>query len=295
MSSHDQEESIVNTRDSSISRHSVVPHSPPIAHHESNQSNGSFSHYNPPPHVPSVESLLSSERPIYSSAPHLTVVQTHCLSRHKRWRSSKNMQASIACALCFTEKDDLSDENGAGERWSCIWCALRVCLPCRNLVEQYMGRDPERALIGSEFQRRPGGPPPWAMARTPFGPGPGLLPNGALAPPPNVFGMGHAAGWHSTSDLHAGSGRGSAVGSRRASASTMTASARPSLEVRDSATSIRGRKTQMSDVVGIDDDATPRKPSAMSAYGERGHPSMDADRRTMSFTSRSPLGMREEG
>lgn len=218
------------------------------------------SYQQPPAAARNITSLLPNhvQGPRMINAASLSITQIHCLQLHRRWRPSKNNHASLACALCHIDRDQLSSDSddsvssgGNGDRWSCLWCALRVCTACRSKVEESMGRDPSKALVGNEVVRPP---PPAVMLRPPslisarsFGQGQRDM-DFPLAPPPNVFanmgggvmplgtGMG-ARGWGSTSDLTnlRDSGRGSASQSRRESVGTLP-----------------GRRTHMSQVTNME-------------------------------------------
>ncbi|KAF2095514.1 hypothetical protein NA57DRAFT_79236 [Rhizodiscina lignyota] len=194
---------------------------------------------------------LIQTRPEEVRASYLSVIQTKCKVEHRRWRQSNNAVHPVACALCFTNKDELTGENGEWERWSCIWCALRVCLPCRNKVEVFMGRDPEKVLIGSEIEQIRAAQA--AAARQ--------------AGPPSAS--------SSTGEFGAGSGRGSAMSTRRGSPSPVAGRYTPTVDMNRTPMSTQRRPTQMSKVMNIDDDVTPR--NSPDLRGKAGKASADVD------------------
>ncbi|KAF1991821.1 hypothetical protein K402DRAFT_70371 [Aulographum hederae CBS 113979] len=98
---------------------------------------------------PKLSSILQT-RPNRTNAPRLSIVQEQCFHEHRHFRVSKNIEAPVACMLCFVE----SDITGHGpygpiaaERWSCVWCALRICKPCRKKVDELYGRRARKSLV----------------------------------------------------------------------------------------------------------------------------------------------------
>jgi len=96
---------------------------------------------------PDIISIQQSQ-PAETNAPCLTACQRRCFQEHRRFRVSRNVFAPVACQLCFIENDAKShDAYGpiAADRWSCIWCALRVCSACRRKVDELYGHISSRA------------------------------------------------------------------------------------------------------------------------------------------------------
>jgi hypothetical protein len=75
---------------------------------------------------------LNDDRPVTSNAPYINITHTDCYHNHARFHHAKNTLCPVACMLCY--KDEPS------ERWTCTWCALRICSSCRLGLEKVPGR-----------------------------------------------------------------------------------------------------------------------------------------------------------
>jgi hypothetical protein len=85
----------------------------------------SFSRPAVPPEldVAQLQSPLRIENPLI---PWLMNSKRGCFQRHRTWRKGRNDLAPTACALCFRHETD--------DRYTCAFCALRVCSRCKNKV-----------------------------------------------------------------------------------------------------------------------------------------------------------------
>jgi hypothetical protein len=72
---------------------------------------------------------LTRPRPIDTNAPKLSTVQLHCHIDHTQWHESSNMVNPLDCALCYKSPP-------TSTFWACAFCALRVCLTCRERIEK---------------------------------------------------------------------------------------------------------------------------------------------------------------
>jgi len=105
---------------------------------------------------------VQQPRPAETNAPYLTAYQRRCFQEHRRFRVSRNVFAPVACQLCFVENDAKGhDTYGsiAADRWSCVWCALRVCSACRRKVDELYGHISSRAptrITTPLLHQRPG-------------------------------------------------------------------------------------------------------------------------------------------
>jgi hypothetical protein len=59
----------------------------------------------------------------------LSTVQLHCHNDHEHWHQSDNSVHPIDCALCY-------QSPSTSTFWVCAWCALRVCVPCKERIEK---------------------------------------------------------------------------------------------------------------------------------------------------------------
>ncbi|QDS71989.1 hypothetical protein FKW77_001592 [Venturia effusa] len=71
---------------------------------------------------------LTRSRPTSTNAPKLSTVQLHCIIDHQSWHQCSNQVNPVDCNLCY--------QNPPSSFWSCMHCALRVCLACREKVEK---------------------------------------------------------------------------------------------------------------------------------------------------------------
>ncbi|KAF2756352.1 hypothetical protein EJ05DRAFT_62993 [Pseudovirgaria hyperparasitica] len=78
-------------------------------------------------------SSLNASRPATTTAPPLTALHVNCFHQHAKFHISRNTYAPVPCMLCYSE--------GIEERYSCAWCALRICRSCRGDLESVRGRD----------------------------------------------------------------------------------------------------------------------------------------------------------
>ncbi|KAF2816336.1 uncharacterized protein BDZ99DRAFT_514930 [Mytilinidion resinicola] len=88
---------------------------------------------------------LNENRPATCNAPYLTVTHTDCYHNHAHFHPGKNTACPVACMLCY--KDEPS------ERWTCTWCALRICSGCRANLERVPSRN-ICALKNSNFSTK---------------------------------------------------------------------------------------------------------------------------------------------
>ncbi|OCK76895.1 hypothetical protein K432DRAFT_385101 [Lepidopterella palustris CBS 459.81] len=86
----------------------------------------------------SAASTLNAFRPAKTSTPEIKLVHMECYHQHARFHRSSNRNAPVPCMMCY--KDDSED------RWSCSWCALRICTTCREGLERVPGRSVQRML-----------------------------------------------------------------------------------------------------------------------------------------------------
>lgn len=86
----------------------------------------------------SLASSLNAARPPSTSAPVLKLVHMECYHQHRCFHRSANRCAPVPCMLCY--KDDHE------ERWTCSWCALRVCTTCRTGLERVPRRSVQKLL-----------------------------------------------------------------------------------------------------------------------------------------------------
>ena len=82
-----------------------------------------------------------SNLPVSHPPQHIAPLQkTHlnCYQNHARFHLSHNAAAPMPCMGCFA--DNVED------RWTCVWCALRICAGCKSRLEKVPGRKAEVAL-----------------------------------------------------------------------------------------------------------------------------------------------------
>jgi hypothetical protein len=86
---------------------------------------------------------LTRARPRGTNASKMGTVQIHCFANHPKWHESYNGPPSpLDCALCYS-----SDQNS---RYSCSFCALRICSGCKdNIVAVKQGHPLQQNISAS--------------------------------------------------------------------------------------------------------------------------------------------------
>jgi hypothetical protein len=70
---------------------------------------------------------LTRPRPLGSNASKIGTVQLHCFTNHPKWHESYNDPVSqVDCTLCYS--------SGQSTRYTCSFCALRVCAGCKESI-----------------------------------------------------------------------------------------------------------------------------------------------------------------
>ncbi|KAF2087713.1 hypothetical protein K490DRAFT_65555 [Saccharata proteae CBS 121410] len=99
--------------------------SPPASPPANDTSNHKYTEQRPA--TTSTLERFRAARPRKTNAAALSIVQTDCFHSHRRFHRSHNGFAPVACMVCYaTDKED---------RWTCSWCALRICQNCRGKLE----------------------------------------------------------------------------------------------------------------------------------------------------------------
>ena len=86
---------------------------------------------------PTTQNDLTAPHPPQHIAP-LQKTHLNCYQNHTRFHLSHNSAAPMPCMSCFA--DNVED------RWTCVWCALRICAGCKARLEKVPGRKVEVAL-----------------------------------------------------------------------------------------------------------------------------------------------------
>ena len=79
---------------------------------------------------------IQSQPRVRVLAPPLQPVHLACYQSHKRMLRAQNVRHPIPCMTCGIENEQV--------RWRCVWCCLRICRECMQILNQDRGRD----LIG---------------------------------------------------------------------------------------------------------------------------------------------------
>ncbi|KAK7514745.1 hypothetical protein IWZ03DRAFT_416131 [Phyllosticta citriasiana] len=102
------------------------------------------------PILPSHQLFNSRIRPKRTTAAMLTRIHTACYHAHARFHRSSQRFVPIDCMMCFSNPPD--------HQWTCTWCALRICQPCRAKLDAVPRRNLDAIVQGRlqewEKQRR---------------------------------------------------------------------------------------------------------------------------------------------
>ncbi|KAL8860223.1 MAG: hypothetical protein Q9178_003194 [Gyalolechia marmorata] len=91
---------------------------------------------------------IESQPRVRVLAPPLQPVHLACYQSHKRMLCAQNVRHPVPCMTCGIENEQL--------RWRCVWCCLRICRECMEVLNQDRGRNLTGLLkkIDSTAQRQ---------------------------------------------------------------------------------------------------------------------------------------------
>ena len=76
---------------------------------------------------------IQSQPHVRVLAPPLQPVHLACYQSHKRMLCAQNVRHPVPCMACGIENEEV--------RWRCVWCCLRICRECMEILNQDRGRN----------------------------------------------------------------------------------------------------------------------------------------------------------